>query len=275
MPELPETETIARDLNAAVTGQRIQGVDVSRPDVLREVTTTSIKSRITGAIITRCWRRAKIVILDLSTQDRVLVQPRFTGTLLIDDGTLDPSATKYSAVTLHLADGRRLHYRDIRRLGTVSVMNPERWQRYSANLGTEPLDPDFTRSHLSGIVRGSARMVKKVLMDQGLIAGVGNIYANEALWRAGVDPSRLAGSLSADEIESLRDGIVTVLQESIAARGTTFRDFRDARGARGEFASHLAAYGRAGLPCRRCGARLIGTSALDGRGTVFCAGCQH
>ena len=118
-------------------------------------------------------------------------------------------------------------------------------------------------------------MVKKVLMDQGVIAGVGNIYANEALWRAGVDPSRLAGSLSVDEIESLRDGIVTVLEESIAARGTTFRDFRDARGARGEFASHLAAYGRAGLPCRRCGARLIGTSAIDGRGTVFCAGCQR
>ena len=275
MPELPETETIARDLDGAVTGQRITGVLVARSDVLREVTSDTIVQRLTGAMILRCWRRAKIVVFDLSTGERLLVQPRFTGTLLIDDGTLEPSATKYSAVTLLLSDGRRLHYRDIRRLGTVTVMSPDRWERYSAQLGTEPLDPAFTASHLSGIVRGSARMVKKVLMDQRLIAGVGNIYANEALWRAQVDPSRRAGSLGPEEIQSLRDGIVTVLEESIAARGTTFRDFRDARGARGDFASHLAAYGRAGLPCPRCGARMIGTAAIDGRGTVFCAGCQH
>lgn len=275
VPELPETETIARDLDDAVTGQRIQGVHVSRPDVLREVTPQGLAQRLTGAKIVRCWRRAKLIIIDLSTQEHLLVQPRFTGTLLIDDGSLDQAETKYSAVTLHLADGRRLHYRDIRRLGTVTVMSPDRWERYSAQLGTEPLDPAFTASHLSGIVRGSARMVKKVLMDQRLIAGVGNIYANEALWRAQVDPSRRAGSLGPEEIQSLRDGIVTVLEESIAARGTTFRDFRDARGARGDFASHLAAYGRAGLPCPRCGARMIGTAAIDGRGTVFCAGCQH
>ena len=275
MPELPETETIARDLDQAVTGQRIAGANVPRPDVLRKITPSVLVKRITGAIILRCWRRAKLIVFELSTGDRLVVHPRFTGTLLIDDGSPAPAETKYAAVTLRLADGRRLHYRDIRRLGTVSLMTPDLWELYCTRLGSEPLDPDFTASHLSGIVRGSRRMVKKVLMDQRLIAGVGNIYANEALWRAGIDPSRRADSLDPREIGSLRDGIVSVLEESIAARGTTFRDFRDARGARGEFASHLAAYGRAGLPCLRCGARLIGTAAIDGRGTVFCAGCQR
>lgn len=213
--------------------------------------------------------------MDLSTADRVVVQPRFTGALLIDDGTLDPAALNYSTLTLTLGDGRRLHYRDVRRLGTVTLMSPARWDAYSSRLGTEPLDPAFTASHLSGVVRGSSRSVKTVLMDQRRIAGVGNIYANEALWRAGVDPSRLGRSLGAVEIQALRDELVAVLQESIAARGTTFRDYRDARGERGAFASHLAAYGRAGLPCLRCGARLVGTAAVDGRGTVFCARCQH
>lgn len=275
VPELPETETIARDLDRSISQERIDSVHVTKPDVLREISVRQLNKRVSGAIITRCWRRAKMVVLDLSTDDRIVVQPRFTGALLIDDGSLDPVERRYSTMVFILADGRRLHYRDIRRLGTVTVMDPERWDAYSGGLGTEPLDGAFTASHLSGIVRGASRAVKKVLMDQRCIAGVGNIYANEALWRAGVDPSRLGRSLSPSEVRRLRDDLVAVLEESIAARGTTFRDFRDARGERGEFATHLAAYGRAGLPCRRCGARLVGTDAIDGRSTVFCAACQH
>jgi formamidopyrimidine-DNA glycosylase len=111
-------------------------------------------------------------------------------------------------------------------------------------------------------------------MDQRTLAGVGNIYANEALWRSMIDPSRAAGSLSGGEITRLRDEIVAVLQESIAARGTSFRDYRDARGERGRFAEQLRAYGREGLPCPRCGRKLIGTHAIDGRMTVLCASCQ-
>ena len=275
MPELPETETIARDLDRAVTGARIVGARVIRSDVLREVRPAVFVRRVKETSIERCWRRAKLVVLDLSSGDRIVVQPRFTGALLIDGGNLPESERRYSTVELTLDDGRRLHYRDIRRLGTVALMNPERFARYVAGLGVEPLDPSFTREHLSVLLRGSRQAIKKVLMDQRAIAGVGNIYANEALWRAGIDPSRVANRVAPEEAGRLRDAIVDVLTESIALRGTSFRDYRDASGARGGFVDRLAVYGRAGDACPRCSARLIGTHAIDGRMTVLCARCQR
>jgi formamidopyrimidine-DNA glycosylase len=275
MPELPETETIARDLDRELRGARITSVRVTRPDVLREITPASLSQRVTNVTIERGWRRAKLVVLDLSSGDRLVVQPRFTGALLIDAGDLPESERRYSTVELTLADGRALHYRDIRRLGTVALMRPEQFDRYTARLGVEPLDPSFTAAHLSGLLRASRQAVKKLLMDQRAIAGVGNIYANEALWRAGIDPSRASSDVTDDEAVALREALVSVLRESIAARGTSFRDYRDARGARGSFVEQLAVYGRAGETCPRCGARLIGTHAIDGRMTVLCARCQE
>ena len=275
MPELPETETIARDLDRAIAGATITGVEVTRPDVLRETTAARLAGSLAGATITRCWRRAKLIVIGLSNGDSLVVQPRFTGALLIDDGSLPPHELAYSTLSLALADGRSVHYRDIRRLGTVTLMSPERLAEYTSGLGVEPLDPAFTEAHLSGVLRGSGQAVKKVLMDQRQLAGVGNIYANESLWRAGIDPSRRADSLDIHEVTALHAGIVSVLQESIAARGTSFRDYRDASGGRGAFASQLAVYGREGLDCPRCGSRLVGTHAVDGRTTVFCAWCQR
>ena len=275
MPELPETETIARDLDQEIAGAVVRQVWVTRPDVLREVDAAEHARRLTGATIQRAWRRAKLVVLDLSTGDRIVVQPRFTGALLIDDhGSLPPEELAYSTVELVLGDGRSLHYRDIRRLGTVALMTPDRFTRYTAGLGIEPLDPAFTGEHLSVLLRGSRQAIKKVLMDQRLIAGIGNIYANEALWRARIDPSRAANRVTSAEAHLLRDEIVSVLTESIALRGTSFRDYRDARGERGGFVERLVAYGHADDPCARCGHRLIGTQEIDGRMTVLCAHCQ-
>ena len=274
MPELPETETIARDLHREVSGARIIGVHVTKSDVLREVSPTDLRKRLTGAEITRGWRRAKLVVLDLSTGDRIVVQPRFTGALLIDAGDLPDREREYSTVELSLADGRSIHYRDIRRLGTLTLMRPERFAQYSQALGIEPLDPAFTAEHLSVLLRGSRQAVKKVLMDQRAVAGIGNIYANEALFRARIDPSRVSHGVTVEEATTLHSAIVTVLRESIEARGTSFRDYRDARGARGGFVERLAVYGRAGEACPHCGARLIGTHAIDGRMTVLCARCQ-
>ena len=275
MPELPETETIARDLDRAVSGARIVGVEVHKADVLREATAASLSRRVTGATIERSYRRAKAVVIVLDSADRIVVQPRFTGALLVDDGTLPPEALTYIAVSFALEDGRSLAYRDIRRLGTLSLMSPARFAKFDAALGPEPLDPAFTPHHLSGILRDSRQAVKKLLMDQRRVAGVGNIYANEALWRAGIDPSRAARSVSEEEAEALHTGLTGVLREAIEARGTSFRDYRDASGARGGFSELLAAYGRGGLPCPRCGATLIDTNAIDGRTTVFCARCQR
>lgn len=275
MPELPEVETIARDLDRALRGARITGVTVTRPDVLREVTARTLAKRTTGATIERVWRRAKHAVLDLSTGDRLVVQPRFTGALLIDDGALPDEERLYSTLAFVLADGRALHYRDIRRLGTVALMSPERWSEYSGKMGVEPLDPASTAEYLWNVLHGSTQAVKKLLMDQSRVVGIGNIYANEALWRAGVDPSRRGRTLSRGEVERLYDVIVPLLEAAIEARGTSFRDYRDARGERGSFAALLQVYGREGQPCASCGARLIGTHAVDGRATVFCAYCQR
>jgi formamidopyrimidine-DNA glycosylase len=274
MPELPETETIARDLDASVRGAVIDDVKVTHADVLREVDARTLRRRVTGAIIERAWRRAKLIVLDLSTGDRIVVQPRFTGALLMDDGNLPEPERRYTAVAFRLTESLTLRYRDIRRLGTLALMSRERFDAYVSALGVEPLDSAFTPAHLSSRLRGSRQAIKKVLMDQRTIAGVGNIYANEALWRAMIDPSRAAGTLSSGEIARLHREIVDVLRESIEARGTSFRDYRDARGERGRFAEQLRAYGRDGQPCLRCGRRLIGTHAIDGRMTVLCAHCQ-
>ncbi|MDQ6872035.1 MAG: bifunctional DNA-formamidopyrimidine glycosylase/DNA-(apurinic or apyrimidinic site) lyase [Gemmatimonadota bacterium] len=275
MPELPETETIARDLDGAIRGRKITKVSVRKADVLREVTARALAKRLRNATIIRSWRRAKLVVLDLDSGDRLVVQPRFTGALLIDDGGFTGTELSYSTLRLELDDGRSLHYADVRRLGTVALMNPKRFEEYSGKLGIEPLDRAFTGEHLSGVLRASSQPVKKLLMEQRKIAGIGNIYANEALWRAGIDPSRTAASVSGEEAALLRDSIVGVLVEAIQARGTSFRDYRDARGKRGSFVEKLDAYGRAGLPCHRCGAKMVSTHAIDGRATTMCVRCQH
>ena len=275
MPELPETETIARDLNGAIRGRRIERVSVRRADVLREVTPRSLSRRLRHRTILKSWRRAKLVVIDLDSGDRIVVGPRFTGALLIDDGSLTASELSYSTMRFDLDDGTALHYADVRRLGTVALMDADRFEEYSGKLGIEPLDREFTGKHLSGILRATSQPVKKVLMEQRKIAGIGNIYANEALWRARIDPSRPSASVSLEASQLLRDSIVTVLEEAIEARGTSFRDYRDARGKRGSFVEKLEAYGRAGLPCRRCGSKLVATHAIDGRATTLCVKCQR
>jgi len=275
VPELPETETIARDLDGAISGRKIKKVSVRKRDVLRGVSSRSLAKRLQDATIVRSWRRAKLVVIDLDTGDRLVVQPRFTGALLIDDGNFRGAELDYSTLRLELDDGRALHYADVRRLGTVALMNADRFAEYSAKLGIEPLDRSFTAAHLSAVLRATSQPVKKVLMEQRKIAGIGNIYANEALWRARIDPSRLAASISVEEASLLRDSIVNVLREAIAARGTSFRDYRDARGERGSFVEKLDVYGRGGLPCRRCGSKLVSTHAIDGRSTTMCVRCQH
>jgi formamidopyrimidine-DNA glycosylase len=279
MPELPETETIARDLDARVRGARITNAWAPRDDVLREVTADTLAPRVQGATVVRAWRRAKLVVLDLQPPGgaplHLVVQPRFTGALLVDDGTLDATLLDYVCVRFALHDGRTLLYRDVRRLGTVALMHAARFAAYTEALGLEPLDPACTPDALRQCFGDSVRPIKAALMDQTRLAGVGNIYATESCWAAGIDPSRAAGSLSMPEWSALHAHLTRLLHASIEARGTSFRDYRDAAGGRGGFASQLLAYGHGGEPCARCGHRLVSTDAIDGRGTVFCAWCQR
>jgi formamidopyrimidine-DNA glycosylase len=274
VPELPEVETIARDLQRRISGSRIESVEVSKSDVLRLVGPRALARRMAGATIIQCSRRAKLVVMDLSTKDRLVVSLRFTGALLVDDGTLSDEERRYSTVRWRLGDGRILHYREVRRLGTVTLMNPRQFERYVGRLGVEPLESEFTKEHLFVLLRASRQAVKKRIMDQRAVVGIGNIYANEALWRAGVDPSRAARSLSRDETDRLHAGIVDVLRSALDARGTSFRDYRDSAGEPGGFVARLAVYGREGKSCPRCGRKLVGTHAIDGRSTVLCVQCQ-
>jgi formamidopyrimidine-DNA glycosylase len=276
MPELPETETIARDLDEEMRGATIIGIHAAHPDVLRHGAFDDHVAKTVGCTIDRVWRRAKLVVLGLRRSHGIsagviAVQPRFTGALLIDP----PLPDAYVCVDWHLADGRNLAYRDVRRLGTVTRLESPAWEALDASLGREPLDASFTAVEFSACVRYSSRSIKAVLMDQRVLAGVGNIYAAEALWAAQIDPSRAASDLSDDACTQLFAALREILPRAIAARGTSFRDYRDARGERGRFVEQLAVYGRAGAPCKRCSTRLVATDAIDGRMTVFCHRCQR
>lgn len=286
MPELPETETIARDLDGALRGAVVRSVAIVRRDVLRGAPAKRFTA-LAGARLTSVTRRAKSIVLAFapsappattppgaavaSVAQRLVVTPRFTGALLIDGAPDD----RYTCVTFALADGRTLRYHDVRRLGTVALLDEVGFADWDASLGPEPLDPTLTPERFSGIIRGSSRAVKSILMDQKRLAGVGNIYANEALWRAGIRPSRRGASVTVAQAAALLDATRAVLTESIALRGTTFRDFRDAYGERGGFAARLQAYGRGGMPCARCGTALRSSHAIDGRQTVWCPECQR
>jgi formamidopyrimidine-DNA glycosylase len=284
VPELPETETIARVLDRHVAGARVLGAEVARPSVLREADAAAFAAGVAGATITRVWRRAKLVVLELSTGAKLVVQPRFTGALLLEGpGFAFPEAERrFVRLTLRLEGGPAggpfaLHYRDIRALGTVTLMAPARFAAYAAALGPEPLDPGFTADVLRDRLAGSRQAVKKVLMDQRRLAGVGNIYANEALHQARVAPARPAGSLTRAEHRRLRDALVDRLARSVALGGTTFENFLGPTGETGAFVHELRVYGRAGQPCATpgCGRPLADDRAVDGRATVSCARCQQ
>lgn len=273
MPELPETETIARDLDGALRGAVVRSVHVHRADVLRGLSARAFASRLKSRAVSAVSRRAKSVVMEFAHGDRLVVTPRFTGALLLD-GSPDDT---YTCLRFALADGRLLRYHDVRRLGTVTLLDPASFLEWSASLGPEPLDPELSVERVSGIIRGSKRAVKSILMDQRRLAGVGNIYANEACWLAGIRPARRGTSLTLAECARLFQELRAVLRASIVVRGTTFRDFRDAYGARGGFAAHLKVYGRAGEPCARCGDPLRSSHEIDGRQTVWCPNraCQR
>jgi formamidopyrimidine-DNA glycosylase len=167
-----------------------------------------------------------------------------------------------------------LVYDDVRRLGTLLFLDERDWERYSAAIGPEPLEDSFSAEQLGSALGRSRQAIKKVIMDQRYIAGVGNIYANEALFAAGIDPSKPASSLKPEDHRRLHGEIRRILGAAIASNGTTFRDYRTGTGESGNFQLELLVYGREGEPCRVCGTRLTGTHEIDARISVFCHRCQ-
>ncbi len=273
MPELPEVETIVRDIRPALLGRRLERVSLSHDDVLRGVTRRRLVRGLTGATVHGVSRRAKHAVLDLGDR-RLVVQPGMTGSLIVHERPLSPDQRRYAVLRAALDDGRELVYRDVRRLGTLLLLDAKAWTRYDAAIGPEPLADDFTPERLGRSLGRSRQAVKKVLMDQKHLAGVGNIYANEALFASGIDPSKPADKLTATDHTRLHREIRRILQAAIISKGSTVRDYRTGTGQEGNFQLDLLVYGREGEPCRRCGTHLAGTHEIDARTTVFCYRCQ-
>jgi formamidopyrimidine-DNA glycosylase len=197
-----------------------------------------------------------------------------TGSLQVVKHRLSAEERRYAVLTIDLDTGGTLVYRDVRRLGTLLWLDPRGWDVYDSALGPEPLEPGFTPARLRTILSGSRAAVKKVLMDQRAVVGVGNIYANEALFAAGIDPSKPAHRVAPDAVDRLHRHLVRILEAAIRSQGTTVRDYRTGTGRKGGFQFSLLVYEREGQPCVRCGTTLAGTHAIDARITVFCHHCQ-
>jgi formamidopyrimidine-DNA glycosylase len=274
MPELPEVETIVRDIRPSLLGRRFGRVALSHDDVLRGVTRRRLLRQLRGAGVHDVFRRAKHAVIDLGMH-RLVVQPGMTGSLVVHAHPLPPEESRYAVLRAELDDGHELVYDDVRRLGTLLLLDRRGWEAYTSAIGPEPLEPGFTPKKLGAALAGSRQAIKKVIMDQRYLAGVGNIYANEALFASGIDPSKPSNRLTPDDHARLHGEIRRILRAAIASKGSTVRDYRTGTGEAGNFQLELVVYEREGEPCVRCGTKLVGTHEIDGRITVFCFRCQR
>ena len=295
MPELPEVETVARDLQRRVAGAMITGAAIHWDRTIRHPQPPErFAAEIAGATIQRAGRRAKTVLLHLTDGRVMTVALRMTGALIVVDA--GASADPYARVVFALEDGRELRYRDVRKFGrmglwpggglrsigagrgTRSKRVAEGARRYRigelfSGHGPEPLARGFTATRFAERLRGRSGKLKSLLLDQSFVAGVGNIYADEALWRARLHPLRSADSLDERDVRRLHRTVRQVLRDGIAHRGTSFSDYVGADGEPGANAQRLAVYRRTEQPCYRCG-RPIRRILVGQRGTHFCPRCQ-
>ncbi|HLA64950.1 MAG TPA: bifunctional DNA-formamidopyrimidine glycosylase/DNA-(apurinic or apyrimidinic site) lyase [Candidatus Saccharimonadales bacterium] len=293
MPELPEVETVARDLQRAVAGARIVDVEVRWERTVRHpLPAERFVAELRGATIARVARRAKSVLLNLADGRVMTVALRMTGALIVaPPGTPDD---RYARVVFHLGDGRQLRYRDVRKFGRIGLWEgggllartrkpagrrvaearaPARVGDVFARHGPEPLRRSFSAARLAERLRGRSARLKTLLLDQSFVAGIGNIYADEALWRARLHPLRHPDTLSQGEVRRLHRAIRAVLREGIVNRGSSFADYVGADGEPGDNAERLAVYRRTGAPCLRCG-RPIARLVVGQRSTHYCPHCQ-
>jgi formamidopyrimidine-DNA glycosylase len=271
MPELPEVETIVRALAARLTGRRITALEQRRPD-LRFPLPDQLAGRLVGRRLQDIRRRAKYILADLDDDQTLLLHLGMSGRLLFDG----PPAGPHEHLTFDFDDGTRLRFVDPRRFGMLDLTPTGGLEEHPrlAGLGLEPLAPSFTGAALGAVLAGRRSPLKSALMDQRLVVGVGNIYVCESLHRARLSPRRTAGFLRPAEAKRLALAIRSVLNEAIAAGGSSLRDYVQTDGELGFFQDHFAVYGRVGQPCRVCG-RPIEKLAQANRATFWCRRCQR
>lgn len=274
MPELPEVETVVRGLRAAgLEGARIADVAVRWPKSIAGATPAAFADALRGRTIRRLTRRAKYIVAELDDTRHVLIHLRMTGQFRIEPAGTPPDP--HDRVIVTLAGGRQIHYHDTRKFGRFRLTsNP---QADLAHLGPEPLEPAFTAAVLRQQLAGRSRMLKPLLLDQACVAGLGNIYVDEALWRARLHPCRRADTLTRGETVRLHEAIRAVLAQAVRAQGTSLGDgaanFYSVAGRRGRHADALQVFRRTGAPCPRCG-HVIVRLVVGQRGTHLCPHCQ-
>ncbi|HET7758840.1 MAG TPA: bifunctional DNA-formamidopyrimidine glycosylase/DNA-(apurinic or apyrimidinic site) lyase [Gaiellaceae bacterium] len=274
MPELPEVETVRRRLEPALVGRRFEHVEILDSRLTRPHDPLEVAAELSGERIGAVDRRGKYLVVRFDSGRALLIHLRMTGSLLHASAGSAPEPDPYRRAVVEFDDGSRLLYRDVRRFGTWLLTEPDEVEPYlAARLGGEPLAPAFTTKRLAAALGGRRAPVKAVILDQRRLAGVGNIYADEALWRARVHPLRPAGELGEEELRALHRGIRSALKAGIARQGATLRDYRTPDGGSGRMQHEFKVYGREGEPCERCG-RPIEKIRAGGRGTWFCPHCQ-
>ncbi|MDB5072564.1 MAG: 5-hydroxymethyluracil glycosylase [Candidatus Eremiobacteraeota bacterium] len=270
VPELPEVETIARGLANAVAGKTIGSVTVTMRKIAVAPEGEVFEQALAGETIAGVGRRGKYVLFQLASGRRLAVHLRMTGRLIVQPvGYSEPYP--YTHVRLAFSDGSSLCFADVRQFGRMRLLAAD--DPWDADGGVEPLSEGFTSEAFLSMLDGRRTPIKTFLLDQTRIAGVGNIYACEALWEAGIRPSRPSHKISRPARRRLHGAIRNVLNRSIEARGTSVDDYVDAEGLKGGFQNQLAVYGRLGEPCSRCGKPIVRT-VIGQRGTWWCRGCQ-
>jgi len=283
MPELPEVETVRRGLTPAMEGAVIARAQVNRPD-LRWPFPERMAERLTGARVNQLRRRSKYILADLDTGESLLIHLGMSGRMTVSGDPLGqfahehPQAEKHDHVVFDMENGARITFNDPRRFGAMDLLDTATAEQHKllAVLGPEPLGNDFHEQHLIDSFRNRNTPVKSALLDQRIVAGLGNIYVCEALFRAAISPRRKAGQISAKRVAGLVPIIRTVLQDAISAGGSSLKDFRQADGELGYFQHSFDVYGREGDPCRRegCGGT-VGRITQSGRSSFYCAQCQR
>ncbi|MDP2653618.1 MAG: bifunctional DNA-formamidopyrimidine glycosylase/DNA-(apurinic or apyrimidinic site) lyase [Candidatus Omnitrophota bacterium] len=271
MPELPEIETIANDLRDKIVGDTIRDVEILDKRVICGMSVRCFGRDLAGRRITAVFRLGKAVVLGLGGGARYLVvQPMMTGQLIVKPAKKITSATR---LIFKLSNRGYLHYNDVRLFGRLQIVRKPEDVPYLRRLGPDPLSKDFSKDGLAQALEARALPIKSWLMNSRAVAGIGNIYASEILFRCGIHPRRQARLLTPKEIKRLHSSVITVLKEAIRWRGVSMRDYRDADGNKGSYMSRIRVYGRAGAPCPRCRGR-IERIILSGRSTFFCGVCQ-
>jgi formamidopyrimidine-DNA glycosylase len=273
VPELPEVETVRVQLAPVLVGRRLERVEIVDERLTRPDDPATVAADLEGERVAAVERRGKYLVVRFESGRVLLMHLRMTGSLRhARRGNLPEDPYRRAVVTLD--DGSDVAYRDVRRFGTWTLLEPGELEPYLATrLGTEPLGARFTAKALAARLAGRRASVKAAILDQRNVAGVGNIYADEALWRARIHPLRAAGELDAPALQALHRGIRRALEAGIARQGATLRDYAQPSGAAGTMQDEFKVYGRDGEPCLRCGALIVKTR-VAGRGTWFCPRCQ-